>query len=168
MVKRSSAVQMAASLFVKGDSTGRRIVSIPELSRLTKTSADHLRHVKAEDGWEEQATRYAQECRLVPTLEAGDLIEELTKDREVLGRKARELREKVDLMSPDDPKFEEAFGLWSKVNQRWERVAGIDCLLESNRVRQVEAAKLQARADIEKRKREDELADCEGAKIVAV
>lgn len=166
---RSAKTQLAASLWIKGDPvTGRRETSIPRLSALTGVSQAHLRSVKVADNWQDEAERYAQECRLVPTLEAGDLIEELTKDREVLGRKARELREKVDLMSPDDPKFEETFGLWSKVNQRWERVAGIDCLLEANRVRQVEAAKLQARADIEKRKREDELADCEGAKIVPV
>ena len=166
---RTAKVRQAAALFVRGDNqTGRRITSLAELARVTGSSQDYLRAVKAEDDWEGQALRYAQECRLVPTLEAGDLIEELTKDREVLGRKARELREKVDLMSPDDPKFEEAFGLWSKVNQRWERVAGIDCLLEANRVRQVEAAKLQARADIEERKRENELAENVSGKIVPV
>lgn len=71
-------------------------------------------------------------------------------------------------MKIDDPKFPETFDLFSRVEKQWSRATGVDSLLAADGVRKNELARLQARADIEKRKREDELEEGVSNKIVAV
>jgi len=55
---RTSATQLAASLFINGDPlTRKRITNITELSKITGVSRPHLQHAKEDEGWQGQADK---------------------------------------------------------------------------------------------------------------
>lgn len=169
MVRRTSAVQLASSLWIKGDPlTGRRELSMNRLAAIAGVSASHLRHVKIEDDWKGEAERYANESRLGPSWNSSNLVEEIDEIRLVLSEKKAEALEKVRDLKVDDPKFPETFDLFTRVEKHWARVTGVDSLLAADGVRKTELARLQARSEVDQRKKENELEEDMSGKIVAV